>query len=67
MCPPVVAAVSGSILACINTLNHDRDWRVFGIEVAVTLALDAVLEDRRDLVWKRFIKREVHVDDGAKS
>jgi len=48
-------------------LNHDRDWRVFGIEVAVSLALDAVLEDRRDLVWKSFIKREVHGNDGAKN
>lgn len=65
VCPPVVAAISGSILACIKTLNQERDWRVFGIEVAISLALDAILKDKRDLVWNNFLKREQLTKGGS--
>eukprot|EP00978_Attheya_sp_CCMP212_P031599 scaffold120149_cov42-Attheya_sp.AAC.1 len=60
VCPPIIAAIAGSILHHILPLHQDPtasstttnigSWIDYGRHVAVQLALDAIRPDRRDII-----------------
>ena len=71
VCPPVVAALAGAVLAAARPggdataargeaagkrrRGNARDWTRAGLEAAVSLALDSVLEQRREEIVRRLV------------
>ena len=67
VCPPVIAVLAGAVLAACPeesmTANGDArkrkrgrtDWMRAGLEVAVSLALESVLEARREEIVNRLV------------
>jgi len=59
VCPPLIAALAGAVLAEANSNGFDRhnnDWRAKGLEFGVHIALDCVLPQRREIVYQRLQK-----------
>ncbi|KNC75036.1 hypothetical protein SARC_12431 [Sphaeroforma arctica JP610] len=62
VCPPVITALAGSVLArCTGTLGHRNrdDWASTGVEVAVALSLGAVSPNRLESLLQRL--QDTHV------
>jgi hypothetical protein len=67
VCPPVIAALAGAVLAACGgdggpaadaTRKRKRgwrDWRRFGLDTAVSLALESVAEERREEIVERLV------------
>ena len=56
VCPPLIAVLAGAILAeamIDKSDGNNINWRSRGLEVAVSLSLESVLESRRDAIVQR--------------
>ena len=52
VCPPVVAAIAGAVIGRCRP-EHENTWVERGRTVAVRLAIDATMPNRRELTWAR--------------
>ena len=52
VCPPIVAAIAGSVIGRCRPENHEA-WVAWGRTVAIQLAVDALLPSRRELTLSR--------------
>ena len=56
VCPPLIAVLAGAVLAEAMIDNSDGNsinWRSKGLEVAILLSLESVLESRRGAIVQR--------------
>ena len=61
VCPPVIAVLAGAVLAEIIITGDDDertciDWRAKGLEAAISLSLEAILECRREAILQRLLE-----------
>ena len=63
VCPPLIAVLAGAVLAEIMGGNDKRgsciDWRSKGLEVALSLSLEAVIETRRETIIQRLAETNI--------
>ena len=63
VCPPLIAVLAGAVLAEITESNDKEkrrnDWRSKGLEVAVSLSLEAVVETRRENIILRLAETSI--------
>lgn len=63
VCPPVIAVLAGAVLAEIMDGNDNRrsciDWRSKGLEVAVSLSLEAIIETQRETIIQRLVETNI--------
>ena len=56
VCPPVIAAISGCILACcpdILRCEEMNDWESWGMNTAISLSLSCIKPEKRDSLIER--------------
>jgi len=64
VCPPLIAVLAGAVLGEIMTDNDvggNVNWKIKGLEVAVSLSLEAVLESRRGSITQRLVQKQYHL------
>lgn len=63
VCPPLIAVLAGAVLAEIMGGNDKRgsciDWRSKGLEVALSLSMEAVIETRREPIIQRLAENNI--------